>query len=73
MNYLTVIIRKTMPNAVCLIISFLACYSFFFFTSAFASAPDTTEKVSLHLRWHHQFQFAGYYAAIEKGFYADDS
>ncbi len=27
------------------------------------------ETVVLQLRWHHQFQFAGYYAAVEKGFY----
>jgi ABC-type nitrate/sulfonate/bicarbonate transport system substrate-binding protein len=27
--------------------------------------------VNLQLRWHHQFQFAGYYAALEKGYYAN--
>lgn len=27
------------------------------------------EKVSLQLIWKHQFEFAGFYAAIEKGFY----
>lgn len=27
------------------------------------------EKVVLQLKWFHQFQFAGYYAAKEKGFY----
>ncbi|MHA6494379.1 ABC transporter substrate-binding protein [Pseudomonas borbori] len=27
------------------------------------------EKISLQLRWLHQFQFAGYYMAQEKGFY----
>lgn len=27
------------------------------------------EKVTLQLKWLHQFQFAGYYAAKEKGFY----
>ncbi|CBL46007.1 Hypothetical protein HDN1F_24240 [gamma proteobacterium HdN1] len=27
------------------------------------------ENVTLQLRWYHQFQFAGYYAAIHKGFY----
>lgn len=27
------------------------------------------EKVTLQLNWKHQFQFAGYYAAIEKGYY----
>ncbi|ADG93857.1 diguanylate cyclase with PAS/PAC sensor [Arcobacter nitrofigilis DSM 7299] len=29
------------------------------------------EKVTLQLKWFHQFQFAGYYAAKEKGFYKD--
>lgn len=29
------------------------------------------EKVSLQLVWKHQFEFAGFYAAIEKGFYRD--
>ncbi|MEA1914182.1 MAG: ABC transporter substrate-binding protein [Campylobacterota bacterium] len=29
------------------------------------------EKVSLQLKWKHQFQFAGYYMAKEKGFYDD--
>ena len=38
----------------------------FFFTKSFA-----LEKVSLQLKWFHQFQFAGYYAAKEKGFYKD--
>jgi diguanylate cyclase (GGDEF)-like protein/PAS domain S-box-containing protein len=28
--------------------------------------------VDLQLRWHHQFQFAGYYAAVEKGFYQEE-
>jgi diguanylate cyclase (GGDEF)-like protein len=29
------------------------------------------EHVTLQLKWKHQFQFAGYYAAIEKGYYRD--
>lgn len=29
------------------------------------------EPVTLQLKWKHQFQFAGYYAAKEKGFYRD--
>ena len=31
----------------------------------------TPEKVSIQLKWQHAFQFAGYYAAVEKGFYRD--
>ena len=37
--------------------------------SAFAESP-ALEPVTIQLRWSHQFQFAGYYAAVEKGFYA---
>ncbi|MFA6137042.1 MAG: ABC transporter substrate-binding protein [Sulfurimonas sp.] len=29
------------------------------------------QKVSLQLEWKHQFEFAGFYAAIEKGYYKD--
>ena len=29
------------------------------------------EKVTLQLKWQHQFQFAGYYAAQAKGFYKE--
>lgn len=29
------------------------------------------EQVSLQLKWKHQFQFAGYYQALEQGFYRD--
>ena len=51
---------------------------FFWIPIAFASthshSSDKTkdETVYIQLRWHHQFQFAGYYAAIEKGFYKDE-
>ncbi|MGZ4955174.1 MAG: EAL domain-containing protein, partial [Methylobacter sp.] len=31
----------------------------------------SAEPIHLQLRWHHQFQFAGYYAALEKGYYKD--
>lgn len=32
---------------------------------------DELEPIKLQLKWKHQFQFAGYYAAIEKGYYRD--
>ncbi len=34
------------------------------------SKPNSGSIV-LQLKWKHQFQFAGYYAALEKGFYAE--
>lgn len=36
-----------------------------------ASATPQLDSVTLQLKWKHQFQFAGYYAAQEKGFYRD--
>ncbi|WP_300489685.1 EAL domain-containing protein [Methylobacter sp.] len=37
-----------------------------------AELAQPSEKVSLQLKWLHSFQFAGYYAAKEKGFYAEE-
>jgi class 3 adenylate cyclase/ABC-type nitrate/sulfonate/bicarbonate transport system substrate-binding protein len=34
-------------------------------------SASALEKVSLQLKWLHQFQFAGYYVALEKRFYSD--
>src|SRR5260221_6749497 len=35
-----------------------------------ASHPAAAlDPVSLQLKWKHQFQFAGYYAALEQGYY----
>ncbi|HPN37287.1 MAG TPA: ABC transporter substrate-binding protein [Melioribacteraceae bacterium] len=34
-----------------------------------ASKNKQQKPVTLQLKWKHQFQFAGYYAAIEEGFY----
>src|SRR3954467_1198777 len=37
-----------------------------------ASRPAAAlDAVSIQLKWKHQFQFAGYYAALEQGFYRD--
>ena len=35
------------------------------------SPASALDQVSLQLKWKHQFQFAGYYAAVEKGFYRE--
>ncbi len=48
----------------------------FFLLLAFSfpvhSADDKPlERVTLQLKWLHQFQFAGYYTAVEKGYYRD--
>jgi len=38
--------------------------------SAPAFAVHIQDHVAVQLKWRHQFQFAGYYAALEQGFYA---
>lgn len=35
------------------------------------SATYAADKVVLQLKWHHEFQFAGYYAALWQGYYDD--
>jgi ABC-type nitrate/sulfonate/bicarbonate transport system substrate-binding protein len=61
--------RAQQPNisgrlvmAACLLLLLLASHP--------AAALD---QVSMQLKWKHQFQFAGYYAAVEQGFYRDAS
>lgn len=42
-------------------------FALFYGLSAYAQ-----DKVTLQLKWHHQFQFAGYYAAQALGYYAEE-
>lgn len=42
------------------------------FLNSHACAERSLKEVTLQLKWKHQFQFAGYYAAVEKGFYASE-
>ena len=44
-----------------------------FYTNLFAvnTAANNLEKNILQLEWKHQFEFAGFYAALEKGYYKD--
>ncbi|MCU0791858.1 MAG: ABC transporter substrate-binding protein [Opitutaceae bacterium] len=46
-----------------------ALFAAWFFTGLSARA---SEPVRLQLKWHHQFQFAGYYAALLQGYYAEE-
>ncbi|MBT5869276.1 MAG: ABC transporter substrate-binding protein [Nitrospinaceae bacterium] len=51
---------------------FIGLFASFFLPSlALAKDPSNRpiKEVTLQLKWKHQFQFAGYYAAIKKGFY----
>ena len=55
--------------------SFLLRGSLWLLAALLCLAPtaraERLDSVTLQLKWHHQFQFAGYYAALEKGFYRD--
>ncbi|TAK64193.1 EAL domain-containing protein [Methylobacter sp.] len=42
-------------------------------SSSLSAESALPEKVSLQLKWLHSFQFAGYYAAKEKGYYAEEN
>ena len=41
------------------------------FAGGIACAQSDPDRVVLQLKWLHQFQFAGYHAAVEKGFYRE--
>jgi signal transduction histidine kinase/FixJ family two-component response regulator len=59
--------KRPTPIAIVLLL-FLTLFSFQEAASTEPSRP--IEAVTLQLKWLHQFQFAGYYAAKEKGYYA---
>lgn len=40
--------------------------------SSFSLSVQSDDEIILQLKWLHQFQFAGYYAALEQGFFADE-
>lgn len=41
------------------------------FVLLLTQAASAADKVVLQLRWYHDFQFAGYYAALWQGYYAE--
>lgn len=48
--------------------------SFFFLAATIGPLlvhAKSDDKIILQLKWKHQFQFAGYYAALEKGYYQE--
>jgi len=50
--------------------SIFLIFIMFFFTTIINA--KNSENITIQLKWKHSFQFAGYYAAIEKGFYKDE-
>jgi len=49
----------------------LSLFLLLFFHMPLHAKNKPLESVTLQLQWKHQFEFAGFYAAKEKGFYAD--
>ncbi|HAW79124.1 MAG TPA: hypothetical protein DCX27_05035, partial [Balneola sp.] len=49
-----------------------SCFSLQIIAQETGSSAQQEETVVLQLKWYHQFQFAGYYAANLKGFYAEE-
>jgi len=47
----------------------LLLFILLFFTTYLSAQNGSLEKVTLQLQWKHQFEFAGFYAAKEQGFY----
>ena len=62
-------IVRTMPDRKCIyaLVFLLQIVIFLPFSQAFGASAE----IVLQLAWKHQFQFAGYYAALHKGFYTD--
>lgn len=58
--------KRVPESATALLLMVLACLW------ATPAAAQPLRPVILQLKWTHQFQFAGYYAAQERGFYRDE-
>ncbi|BBP42532.1 hypothetical protein THMIRHAT_02780 [Thiosulfativibrio zosterae] len=39
--------------------------------SSSSAEPQELQKITLQINWNHQFQFAGFYAAIKQGYYKE--
>ena len=51
--------------------TFIKILLLFILSSVVLAEEKNLEKITLQLQWKHQFEFAGFYMAKEKGFYED--
>lgn len=66
--------RSTLPALVLRVICWQIIAAILFgmgLSAAEANKPAPLKKIRLQLKWHHQFQFAGYYAAQIQGYYRE--
>jgi ABC-type nitrate/sulfonate/bicarbonate transport system substrate-binding protein len=68
---LKLIQQKVKLTIVFRVVLLVALFVGFYLSSS--STAYAVEKITLQLKWHHQFQFAGYYAAQSKGFYQQEN
>jgi diguanylate cyclase (GGDEF)-like protein len=61
---------KHIPAYYCCLLAIAFC-PLTLITSA-GAGDSQLQIINFQLRWHHQFQFAGYYAAIEQGYYRNE-
>lgn len=66
------VIQQTVKLTIVFRVVLSAALVFGLYISACGTAY-AVEKITLQLKWHHQFQFAGYYAAQSKGFYQQEN
>ena len=59
-------VKTAIGRVLCLVLLLTSTISFS------NQTPIPLEKVTLQLKWFHQFQFAGFYAAKEQGYYAEE-
>ncbi len=65
-------VRVAVPCAIILRGSRLPAFAVMMVAAFLIASPARgAEKLSLQLRWDHQYQFAGYYAALWQGYYAN--
>ena len=63
--------KKVLSTVLRLCTFSLSCLALFTLLCALQKESVAAEKVALQLRWDHQFQFAGYYAALWQGYYRE--
>jgi diguanylate cyclase (GGDEF)-like protein/PAS domain S-box-containing protein len=60
--------RKALRNRMAPLAAFIL---YLLLPAPLVAGTTALTPITLQLKWKHQFQFAGYYAAIEKGYYRD--
>ena len=71
-NHSEFTLKLTVNNIIFLMLIFISCVVSTASAQANVNTNNQLQEINLQLKWKHQFQFAGYYVAQAKGFYADE-